>query len=86
MAENKNFQDTVVNLSRSIASYLGIYSDAFNYGSFEDELRGHGRSILRAIFEELFGPKALNSLGAEKIKFLGIGMFDEIEPNQEIEV
>ena len=50
LEDGRNFQETIVDLSKSIAAYLEIYGDAYNYKTFEDELRGHGRAIIAKIF------------------------------------
>ncbi len=55
--DGRNLQDTIVDLSKSIAAYLGIYKDAFNYPQFEAELKGLGRSIVGAIFGICSGTK-----------------------------
>ena len=69
IAMEETFQDATVSLSRSIASYLGIYNDAFNYPTVENELRAQGRSILKSIFHDLFGAAALSSLSEKKPSF-----------------
>jgi group II intron reverse transcriptase/maturase len=40
LKDKSNLQDTIVNLSRSIAAYLGIYKNSYNYKDFENELKG----------------------------------------------
>ena len=85
-SEGKNFQETIVDLSRSIAAYLGIYKDAFNYPAFEAELRGLARLIVVKIFQDLFGQEALDLLSPEGRRFLGMGIWDGFEPNPELEV
>jgi hypothetical protein len=85
-AAGNNFQDTIVELTKTIAAYLGIYKDAFNYKSFENDLRGHGRSVIMKIFQELFGQDALKSLSSDSRKFLGIDILDETEANPEFDV
>lgn len=82
----KNFQDTIVDLSKSISAYLGIYKDAHNYKHFEDELRGHTRAIVGKIFRYLFGEKSLNSLSSEGQKFLGFQTLDNVEPDSELDL
>ena len=84
--DGKNFQDTIVDLSRSIAAYLGIYKDAFNSSQFEAELRDLGRSIVAAIFQDLFGQERLRSLAPEGKRFLGIEILDTVAPNAELDV
>ena|GEM_PF-422516 len=81
-----NLQDTIVDLSRSMAAYLGIYKDASNYPQFKVELRDVGRSIVAAIFQDLFGEESLCALSAQEKKFLGIGMVDALEADPELDV
>ncbi len=82
----KTFQDTIIDLLKSISSYLGIYKDAHNYQQFENELRGQARAIIVQLFKELFGQQALGSLTADGRKFLGIEKLDAVEPNLELDV
>jgi group II intron reverse transcriptase/maturase len=82
----KSFQDTIVDLSKSVSAYFGIYKDAYNYKQFEQELRGQARAIVVKIFKDLFGQQALSSLNAEGRKFLGIEILDSVEPNPELDV
>lgn len=82
----RNLQDTVVDLSKSISAYLGIYKDASNYSMLESELRGLRRSIVATIFRDLFGRECLQSLSPERKKFLGIQLTDTMEPNIELDV
>jgi group II intron reverse transcriptase/maturase len=84
--KGKTFQETIVDLSKSISAYLGIYKDAYNYKQFEDELRGQSRSVIVRLFEELFGQQALGSLSPAGRKFLGIEILDTVEPNPELDV
>ncbi len=83
---DKSFQDTIVDLSKSISSYLGIYKDAYNYIYFESELRGQARAIIVKIFKDLFGQQALSALTPDGQKFLGIEILDAVEPNPELDV
>lgn len=85
-AAGKTFQDTIVDLSKSIAAYLGIYKDAFNYPQFEAEMKGLGRSLVAAIFQDLFGLENLQSLTPEARRFLGMEVLDTLEPNAELDV
>ena len=82
----KSFQETIVDLSRSTTAYLGIYKDAFNYSQFEAELRGVARSIVLAIFQDLFGKEAIDSLSPDGRRFLGVEIFGAFEPNSELDV
>ncbi len=81
-----NLQDTIVELSRSVAAYLGIYNDAHNYRCLQDELAGLSRSILTAIFRDLFGYECLQAFSPEGMKFLGIELSSTLEPNNELDV
>lgn len=81
-----NFQDTIVDLSKSISAYFGIYSDAYNYKQFEEDLRGHARTIIVTLFKDIFGQEALSSLTLEGRKFLGIEILDSIKPSPELEM
>lgn len=85
-ADGRILQDTIVDLSKSIAAYLGIYRDVFNYPQFEAQLRDLGRFIVAAIFQDLFGYESLRSLTPEGRKFLGIDILDTVEPNAELDV
>lgn len=81
-----NFQDTIVELSKSISAYLGIYKDAHNFRHFEEEIRGLSRAIISKIFEDIFGERSLSSLTTEGRKFLGIEILDSVKPNPELDV
>jgi group II intron reverse transcriptase/maturase len=85
-AKGKNLQDTIVDLSKSLAAYLGIYKDASNFNQFEGDLKAAARSIVVAIFQDLFGQESLRSLSVEGRKFLGITILDNLEPNAELDV
>ena len=66
LKDESNLQDTIVDLSRSISAYLGIYKDTYNYRSLEGELKGLRRSILTAIFKDLFGNECLQNSFARR--------------------
>jgi len=74
--EGSNFQETVVQLARSVSSYLGIYRDAYNFTHFENRLRTEFRTILSQFFIDIFGQDALTKLTNENRNFLGIGRLD----------
>jgi predicted DNA-binding protein YlxM (UPF0122 family) len=84
--KGNTLQDTIVDLSKSISAYLGIYKDAHNYKQFENELRGQARAIILQLFKDLFGQQALSSLTKDGQKFLGIEILDAVEPNPELDV
>ena len=84
--DESNLQDTIIDLSRSVAAYLGIYKDAYNYRSLEAELKGLRRSVLTSIFRDLFGYECLQALSPKGMKFLGIELPSTIEPNVELDV
>jgi hypothetical protein len=74
--EKSNFQETVVQLARSVSSYLGIYRDAHNFKHFENQLRAEFRKILSQFFMDILGRDALTKLTNENRNFLGIGHLD----------
>jgi RNA-directed DNA polymerase len=82
----KNFQGAIVDLSKSISAYLGIYKDAHNYNQLKEELRGQARTIIVKLFKDLFGEQSLSSLTAEGREFLGIEILDALKPNPELDV
>ena len=72
IAKKSNFQDTVLELGRSVSSYLGIYRDADNFKHFEVQLRTEFRKILSQFFKDIFGQDDLSNLTSESRVFLGI--------------
>jgi hypothetical protein len=74
--EGSNFQETVVDLWRSISSYFGIYKDAHNYLLLDQELRSAARRIISDIFVDVFGEDALTRVTEDGKTFLGIGRLD----------
>ena len=84
--QNSNFQDTVVELWRSISSYLGIYRDAYNFTILDSELRGIARRIIADIFKDVFGNAALEKVTDEGRNFLGIGDLNVPEPNDDLDM
>jgi RNA-directed DNA polymerase len=86
LQSGKTLQNTIVDLSRSISAYLGIYRDAYNYEQFAEHLRGLARGVVVKIFKDIFGQQTLSSLTADSRKFLGIEILDTVEPNPEFDV
>lgn len=86
LARKSTFQDTIVDLSRSISAYLGIYKDAHNYILIERELNELRRSIVAAIFKDLFGYENMRSLSPDRKRFLGIDLLDNLEANFELDI
>jgi hypothetical protein len=84
--QNKNFQSALVDLSRSIASYLGIYRSVNNHANFKSEMVGTARTIVRKLFQQVFGENAIKGLSYESKLFLGIGDFDLAEPSEELDL
>lgn len=78
--ERSNFQGTVVELSRSVAAYLGIYKDAYNIAYLDAELRAATRAILAGLYEDIFGSSALLHVTERGRDFLGIGRLSMPEP------
>jgi RNA-directed DNA polymerase len=81
-----NLQDTIVDLSRSITAYLGIYRDASNFPQFAQELRDFGQSIITTIFQDIFGRECLSNLTPKARNFLGMETLNILEPDSELDV
>ena len=84
--QNSNFQDTVVELWRSISSYLGIYKDAYNFAILDSELRGTARRIISDIFKDVFGDTALAKVTDDGRDFLGIGELNVPAPLDDLDL
>jgi hypothetical protein len=84
--QGSNFQETVVDLWKSIASYLGIYKDAHNFFALDSELRATARKIISEIFLDVFGEDALANVTNDGREFLGIGYLDVPAPANDLEV
>jgi len=74
--EDSNFQETIVDLRKSISAYRGIYMDAFNYAALDSELRAAERRIISDILVDIFGEDALAKVSNIGRDFLGIGELD----------
>jgi len=83
--KNSTFQATIVELSKSVSAYLGIYKDASNFIHFESELRSEARGILSSILRDVFGETVLAAVTIQGQKFLGLGTLDLPEPVDELE-
>jgi RNA-directed DNA polymerase len=83
--ERSDFQETVADLWRSIAAYLGIYKDAHNFLLLDSELRAAARKIISDIFLDIFGENALARISPEGRNFLGIGELDVPQPMSDLE-
>lgn len=64
--------DSIVELSRSVAAYLGAYRDAHNYAVLIQELEASMRLILSNFYAEIFGDAALEKLDGTARRFLGV--------------
>ena len=84
--QGSNFQDTVVELWRSISSYLGIYKDAYNFAVLDSELRGTARRIISDIFKDVFGHAALSNVTDDGRDFLGIGELNVPSPVDDLDM
>lgn len=84
--QNSNFQDTIVELWRSISSYLGIYRDAYNFSILDSALRGAARRIISDIFKDVFGDAALAKVTDDGRDFLGIGELNVPEPLDDLDM
>ncbi|MFT0875373.1 reverse transcriptase domain-containing protein [Rhodopseudomonas sp. G2_2311] len=79
------FQDSVVTLTRSICSYLGIYKDAYNFTLLDSALRGSMRDILESIFQDIFGESVLENVNDRARTYLGFGKLELPDPVNDIE-
>jgi RNA-directed DNA polymerase len=84
-SQGSDFQETVIDLSRSVAAYLGVYRDAHNFLALQSELRGCTRRIMEGIYEDVFGNSILNNVSEKGRNFLGIGSLDVLEPSPDFE-
>jgi hypothetical protein len=75
----------VPSCSRSIAAYLGIYKDAYNYLYLEDKLK-YLTLYTDRIRKALFGDECSQALAPEGMKFLSIELSSTIKPNLELDV
>jgi hypothetical protein len=80
------FQATIVELTKSVSAYLGIYKDASNFVHFENELRYEARVILTNMFKDVIGEPALAALTIQARKILGLGTLDLPEPVNNLEL
>jgi RNA-directed DNA polymerase len=83
--QGSNFQETVVDLWKSIASYFGIYKDAHNFFALDSELRAAARKIISDIFLDVFGEDALAKVTNNGRDFLGIGYLTVPSPASDLE-
>lgn len=84
--EGSTFQETLVDLWKSVSSYFGIYKDAYNFHTLDSELRGVARKIIRGIFVDIFGEDVLASVTDDGRSFLGIGQLEIPEPVNDLEL
>jgi RNA-directed DNA polymerase len=84
--QGSSFLETVVDLWRSIAAYLGIYKDAHNFVALDSELRAAARKIISEIFLDVFGEDALAKVTNDGKEFLGIGYLDVPAPANDLEL
>jgi RNA-directed DNA polymerase len=76
MKADSNFQETIVEIWNSVAAYLAVYKDAYNYVSLDSALRATSSKIIGDIFLELFGQHALSNITTEERRFLGMSHVD----------
>lgn len=60
--QGSDFQETVIDLSRSIAAYLGVYRDAHNFIALQSELRACTRRVMEGIYADVFGKSIFNNV------------------------
>jgi hypothetical protein len=83
--QGSNFQETIVDLWNSVATYLGIYRDAYNFVVLDSELRRVARKIIGDIFLDVFGENALDKVTEAGRDFLGIGQLDVPDSANDLE-
>jgi RNA-directed DNA polymerase len=84
MKADSNFQETVIDVSDSIAAYFSIYKGAYNYASLDSALRATSRKIIGGIFLDLFGERALSNITLDQRKFLGMSHVDFDESSSDM--
>jgi RNA-directed DNA polymerase len=73
---DSNFQETIVEIWDSVAAYLAAYKDAYNFLSLDSALRAASSKIIRDIFVQLFGARALSNITPDERRFLGMSHVD----------
>jgi len=76
MKADSTFQETIIEVWDSIGAYFSIYKGAYNYASLDSALRAVSSKIIREIFLELFGERALSNITIDERKFLGMSHVD----------
>jgi hypothetical protein len=84
MKAESTLQETVVDLSQTVAAYLGIYKDAYNFPKFEEEMRAVTRVVISEMFGGIFGRNAISGLASHQKKFLGFGQLEMLKPVNDI--
>jgi hypothetical protein len=77
--------ETIVCLSRSIAAYLGVYRNAYDYPVLCAELEGSMKLILSNLYSDIFGLDIFDKLDEPKRRFLGIDMLAMPAPSNDLE-
>lgn len=67
--------DTIIQLSRSIAAYLGVYQKAHDYPVLKIELQKTMSVIMSNIYSDIFGIDVFQNLSERKLRFLGIDLY-----------
>ncbi|MEY9364901.1 RNA-directed DNA polymerase [Bradyrhizobium yuanmingense] len=83
--EGSDFQETVVDLSRSVSAYFGAYRDAYNFPALQSELSSCTRKIMEGIYEDVFGRSILDNVTERGRNFLGIGSLDQVEASSDFD-
>ncbi|MHC2279202.1 hypothetical protein ACVME8_005845 [Bradyrhizobium diazoefficiens] len=83
--EGSDFQETVLDLSRSVAAYFGAYRDAYNFPALQSELSFCTRKIMEGIYEDVFGKSILDNVTERGRNFLGIGSLDQVEASSDFD-
>jgi RNA-directed DNA polymerase len=77
--------ETIICLSRSIAAYLGVYRNAYDYPVLCAELEGSMKLILSNLYSDIFGVDIFQKLGEPEKRFLGIDVLSMPPPSNDVE-
>jgi RNA-directed DNA polymerase len=76
---------SIVEISNSIAAYLGVYRDVHNYAVLKAELEGAMGLILSDFYRDIFGEDAFGNLDDAGRNFLGIGNLEMPTPSSDLD-
>lgn len=85
LKSNSTLPASIVELSKSIAAYLGVYRDAHNYVVLDAELRAAMRLILSDFYRDIFGEDSFEKLDDAGKNFLGISDLQMPAPSNDLD-